>query len=76
MRVGFENTCTAWEKSNVSCFIPQLYGWVYKTWRLFPLVDEHNVAVMAAGSQSTQSHMGSQFSISVLLKLCSESVGA
>ena len=42
-------------KWNVSGIIPRLYGWVYKTWRLFPLADEHSVAVMTVGSQSRQS---------------------
>ena len=52
MRVGFENSSTASGKSNVSRVIPRLYGWVYKTWRLFPLPDEHTVVVITAGSQS------------------------
>ena len=55
MRVGFENTCIASGKSNVSKGIPRLYGWVYKTLRLFPLADEHSVVAMTAGSQSRRS---------------------
>ena len=51
MVVGFENTCTVSGKWNVSRVIPRLYGWVYKTWRLFPLADEHSIAVMIVGSQ-------------------------
>ena len=77
--------CRIWEhlhsfrKWNVSRVIPGLSGWVYKTRRFFPLADEHSVVVMTAGSQSRQSQlypMGSEFSISVWLNLCSESVGA
>ena len=40
MSVGFEYTCTVLEKENVSRVIPKLYEWIYKTWRLFLLVDE------------------------------------
>ena len=50
MRVGFESTCTASGKSNVSRVIPRFYGWVYKTRRLFPLANEHSVAVMVGFS--------------------------
>ena len=57
MRVGFENTCTASGISNVSRVISRLHGWVYKTLRLFPLADEHSVAVMTAGSQSRRSQI-------------------
>ena len=56
-------------KCNVSRVIPRLYGWVYKTLRLSPLVDGHSVVVMSARLNP----MGSQFSIPVLWKLCSES---
>ena len=79
MGVGFENTSTVSGKWNVSSVIPRLYGWVYKTWKLFPLPDEHSGAVMTAGSQSDDPRlypMGSHVSIPVLLNLCSESVGA
>ena len=55
--VGFENICTVLGKWNISRVIPRLYGWVYKTWRFFPLADEHGVAVMTAGSQSRQSQI-------------------
>ena len=57
MRVGFENTCTATGKWNVSRVIPRLYGWVYKIWRLFPLAAENSVAVMTASSQSRRSQI-------------------
>ena len=57
MRVGFENTCAASGKWNVSGVIPRLYGWVYKTWRLFSLANEHSVAFMTAGSQSRRSQI-------------------
>ena len=59
MSVGFEYTCTVLEKENVSRVIPKLYEWVYKTWRLFPLVDEHSIAVMTADSQSRRSQTAS-----------------
>ena len=49
MRVRFGKTCTASGKWNVSRVIPRLYGWVFKTWRLFPLANEHSVAVMTCG---------------------------
>ena len=44
---------------NVSSVIARLYGWVYKTLRLSPLVVEHSVVVMSArlnpiGSQFVQ----------------------
>ena len=57
IRVGFENTCIASGKSSVSKVIPGLYGWVKKTWRLFPLAAKHSVAVMTVGSQSGQSQI-------------------
>ena len=57
MRVGFENTCTATGKWNVSRVIPRLYGWVCKIWRLFPLADEKSVAIMTASSQSRRSQI-------------------
>ena len=57
MGVGFENTCTVSGKWNVSRVIPRLYGWVYRTWRLFPLVDEHSVAVVIVGFQSRLSQI-------------------
>ena len=46
---------------SVSRVIPRLYGGVYKTLRLFPLVVEHSVVVMSARLNP----VGSQFSISV-----------
>ena len=46
MSVGFENSCTALGKPNVSRVIPSLYG------RLFPSADEHSVVVMTVGCQS------------------------
>ena len=71
--VGFDNTCTVSAKWNVYRVIPRLYGWVYKTLRLFPLVVvEHSVVVVSARLNP----MGSQFSIPVLWNLCSESVVA
>ena len=79
MRVEFENTSTVSGKSNISGIISRLYGWVYKTWRLFPLADEHSVAVWLRVPNQDDPRlypMGSQFSISVLLNLCSESVEA
>ena len=60
--MGFDNTCTVSGKRNVSRVIPRLYGWVYKTLRLFSLVVDYSVMVMSARLNS----MGSQFSISVL----------
>ena len=70
LMVGFDNTCAASGKWNVSRVFPKLYGWVYKTLRLSPLVVEHNVVVMSA----RLSPMGNQFSIPVLWNVCSESV--
>ena len=67
MSVGFDNTVTG--KCNVSRVIPRLYGWIYKILRLSPLVDEHSVVVISARLNP----MGSQFSIPILWKLCSES---
>ena len=32
---GFENTCIAWRKWDISRVIPILYGWVYKTLKTF-----------------------------------------
>ena len=46
---GFDNTCTVSEKWNVSRVIPRLYGWVYKSSRLTPLVVEHSVVVNECG---------------------------
>ena len=57
MSVGFENTCTASGKWDVFRVISRLYGWVYKTWRLFPLADEHSVAVMTTGPQTRRSQI-------------------
>ena len=79
MGVGFKNICTVWREWNVSRVIPRLYGWVYKTWRLFPLADEHSVEVMTAVPNQDDPRlypMSRQVSISVLLNLCSKSVGA
>ena len=39
--------------------IPRLYGWAYKTLRLYPLVVEHSVVVMTTGSESRQSQIES-----------------
>ena len=50
MFVGFENTCTVPGKWNVFRVISKLYGWVCKTFRGNPLVVEHRVVVMTAGS--------------------------
>ena len=66
---GFDNACTVSAKWNIHRVILRLYGWVYGY--DFPLVVEHSV-VMSDRLNS----MGSQFSISVLWNLCSESVVA
>ena len=50
MSVGFDDTCTVSGKSNVSRVILRLYGWVYKTLRLSPLVVDHRVVAMSARS--------------------------
>ena len=73
MDVGFDNTCTVSGKWNVSRVIPRLYGWLYKTLRISSLVVEHSVVVVMSARLNP---MGSQFSISVLWNLCSESVVA
>ena len=57
--MGFDNNCTVSAKGNVSRVIPRFYGWVYKTLKLSPLVVEHSVVVMTAGSRSRQSHIES-----------------
>ena len=72
MGVGFDNNCIVSEKWNVSRVTPRLYGWIYKTLGLSPLVVEHSVAVM----MDRLNLMGSQFSIPVSWNLCSESVAA
>ena len=71
MGVGFDNTCAVSGKWNVSRVIPRLYGWVYKTFRLSPLVVEHSFMVVSARLNPK----GSQFFIPVLWNLCSESLG-
>ena len=48
--MGFENTCTVPGKLNVLRIISRLYGWVCKTLRRNPLVVDHRVVVMTAGS--------------------------
>ena len=50
MGVGFDNTCSVSGNENVSRVIPRLQGWVYKALRLSPLVVEHGVVVVTAGS--------------------------
>ena len=62
MGVGFDNTCIVSGKLNDSRVIPKLYGCINKTLRLFPLVVEHSLVVMAA----ILNPMSSQFSISFL----------
>ena len=57
--MGFARTCTISEKGDVSRVIPKLYEWVYKTLRLSPLVVEHRVAVLTAGSLSRRSQIES-----------------
>ena len=61
MSVVLDNTCTISGKGNVSRVIPTLYGWVYKTIRLSPLMVEHSVVVMS----ERLNPMGSQSSIPV-----------
>ena len=74
MGVELDNTCTVSRMWNVSRVISEIYRWVNNTLRLSLLVVEHSVMVMTAGSQSRRSQIDSQFSISVLWNLCSESV--
>ena len=69
--VEFDNTCAVSGKWNLSRIIPRLYGLVYKTLRLCPLVVEHSLVVMSVGLNP----MGSQFAILALWNLCLESVG-
>ena len=54
-------TLAQFPESDVSRVIQRLYGWVYKTLRLSPLVAEHSVVVMS----TRLNPMGSQFSIPV-----------
>ena len=77
--VRFEITHIVSGKWNVSKVIPRLYGRVYKTLRLSPLVNEHSVVVwLQVPNQDNPrlNPMVSQFSIPVLSDLCSESAEA
>ena len=74
MGVELDNTCAVSRMWNVSRVISEIYRWVDNNLRLSLLVVEHSVMVMTAGSQSRRSQIDSQFSISVLWNLCSESV--
>ena len=62
MGVEFQNTYTVLGKLTVSRVIPSLYGWVYKTLGLSPLVVEHSVVVISA----RWNPVSSQFPIPVL----------
>ena len=62
MGVGFHNACAVSGKLTVSRVIPSLYGWVYKTLGLSPLVVEHSVVVISA----RWNPVSSQFPIPVL----------
>ena len=62
MGVELDNTFAISGKWNLSKVILRLYGWVYKTLRLSPLVVEHIVVVTSARLNP----MGNQFSIPVL----------
>ena len=53
MGVGFLKIC------KVSGMDGWMDGWVYKTFRLSPLVVEHTLVVMTAGSQSRRSQIES-----------------
>ena len=57
MSVGYENTWAVSGKRNVSWVIPRLYGWVYKTLRISPLMAVHSVVVMTADFQSRLSQI-------------------
>ena len=59
MRVVFENNCTVSERWNVLRVVSRLYGWVYKTLQLSPLVVEHSDMVVSG----KLNRMFSQFSI-------------
>ena len=77
--VGFKNTCIVSGKWNVSTIIPTLYGWVYKPLRLYPLVIDHSAVVglwVPTQDDPRLNPMVSQFLISVLSNLCSESARA
>ena len=59
----FDETCTVYGNRNVSRVIPRLYGLVYKTLRLSPLVVDHNGLVVMSARLNP---MGSQSLIPVL----------
>ena len=60
-RCSYENILQIYnaEVQFVSRVIPRLYGWVYNTLRLSPLVFEHSVVATTAGSQSRRSQIES-----------------
>ena len=62
-------------KRNVSRVIPRLYGWAYRTSRLFPLAHEQSGLQVPNQDDPRLYPVGRQFSIFVLLNLCLESVG-
>ena len=62
MGVGFDNTCTVSGKGNVFSVISILYGWVYKTLIISPLVVYHIGVVTSARLNP----VGNQFSIPIL----------
>ena len=72
MGVGFQNTCSFKEVK----YFQGYYNTLFR--RISPLTDEHSIVVMTVGSKSRWYprlySMGSQFSISILLNLCSEPV--
>ena len=77
--VGFEKTCIVSGKWNVSRVDPSLYGWVCKTLRLSLLGVEHTVVVWLRVPNQDYPRLNpmvSQFLISVLPNLCSESARA
>ena len=70
--MGFKDTCTVPGKLNAFTVISRLYGWVYKTLKLNPLVVAHRVVGMTPGSHQDYPRvniMGSQFSIPNLSKI-------
>ena len=73
---SYSDECGIWyhlysfREVNGSRVIPRLYGWVYKTLRLSPLVVEHSAVVTSVRLNA----LGSQFSVPLLWNLCSESV--
>ena len=72
MGVVLVSTCTVSGNWNVSGVIQRLYGRLYKTLKLSPVCYDCRLPIKTIPKLNP---MGDQFSIFLLLNLCSESVG-